>query len=298
MRDEYAEKSALTDIFFDIYQFAKISGEIYDFARFTDQQQLSFKQDYAYIHIVQQATCRLKVANTNLDLVLKTGDIIVLPSAGEHTIELLDAENQAAAVISCIFKLSGIYGEAIIEGLPRYIHVPSHNAADKVAEWIPMTVTAIKLELEHPSLGSQVMLSRIIDLLLVWSIRFWLAKATIEHKSWIVALRDPAISKALSLMHDRPAYAWDVENLAQSTYQSRSSFAKKFVELVGVSPIQYLKNWRMRLAGRFLKETDKNIFQIAELVGYSSQAAFTRAFTQTYGCAPKVFRASLMQNDQ
>lgn len=68
-----------------------------------------------------------------------------------------------------------------------------------------MTVAAIKLELDQPSLGSQVMLSSVIDLLLVWSIRFWLNKETLNHKSWISALQNPTISKALFLMHSNPA---------------------------------------------------------------------------------------------
>ncbi|MBK5646182.1 MAG: helix-turn-helix transcriptional regulator, partial [Acinetobacter sp.] len=57
----------------------------------------------------------------------------------------------------------------------------------------------------------------------------------------------------------------------------------------------YLKNWRMKLASQLLKETDKNIAQVAECVGYSSQAAFSRAFVQRFGCAPKNFRATMSQ---
>ncbi|NIE96033.1 AraC family transcriptional regulator [Acinetobacter sp. Tr-809] len=285
-----SDEHALTDIFFDIYRFAEISGEIYGLENFSQQKKLNFHAQYPYIHIIQNASCRLKIKRLNLDLILKAGDIVVLPTKLEHSIEIVSEQLTDASVISCIFQLKGIYGEAIAEGLPTYIHVPSHHEAEKIAEWVPMTVAAIKLELEHPALGSRVMLSRIIDLLLVWSIRFWLATETIEHQSWISALRDPIMSKALSVMHAQPAYEWDVASLAQLTKQSRSSFSKKFVELVGISPMLYLKNWRMKLACQLLKETDKNVAQVAELVGYSSQAAFSRAFAQSFGCAPKVFR--------
>jgi len=290
-----SDEHALTDIFFDIYRFAEISGEIYGLENFSQQKKINFHAQHAYIHIIQNASYRLKIKRLNLDLILKTGDIVVLPTKLEHSIEIVSGQTTEASVISCIFQLKGIYGEAIAEGLPTYIHVPSHHEAEKIAEWVPMTVAAIKLELEHPALGSRVMLSRIIDLLLVWSIRFWLATEKIEHQSWISALRDPIMSKALSLMHAQPAYEWDVNSLAQLTKQSRSSFSKKFVELVGISPMLYLKNWRMKLACQLLKETDKNIAQIAELVGYSSQAAFSRAFAQSFGCAPKTFRAAISQ---
>ncbi len=166
--------------------------------------------------------------------------------------------------------------------MPKYIVVPSHQDG-KVAEWIPMTVAAIKLELDQPSLGSQVMLSSVIDLLLVWSIRFWLNKETLNHKSWISALQSPTISKALFLMHSNPTKEWTVEILAKETNQSKSKFSKNFIQLVGTTPINYLKHWRMKLAKQYLMETNKSISQIADLVGYSSPAAFTRSFIQTFG---------------
>ncbi|EOR06347.1 AraC family transcriptional regulator [Acinetobacter genomosp. 15BJ] len=295
MSDEQ-DQQVFTDIFFDIYRFADISGEIYGVEHLLARNKLCFPARYAYIHIIQQASCRLRIKRMQVDLNLQQGDIVVLPTKLEHSIEAGKGQDSVAAVTSCTFQLNGIYGEAIAEGLPSYIHVPSHHDAEKVAEWVPMTVAAIQLELEHPTLGSRVMLSRIIDLLLVWSIRFWLAKDQIEHKGWISALGDPMVSKALSLMHAQPAYEWDVNSLAQLTKQSRSSFSKKFVELVGVSPMLYLKNWRMKLASQLLKETDKNIAQVAECVGYSSQAAFSRAFAQRFGCAPKNFRATMSQS--
>lgn len=290
-----SDEHVLTDIFFDIYRFANISGEIYAVEHLSAQDKLCFPARYAYIHIIQLASCRLRIKRMQVDLILQQGDIVVLPTKLEHSIEACKGQDSVADVISCTFQLNGVYGEAIAEGLPSYIHVPSHHNAEKVAEWVPMTVAAIKLELEHPALGSRVMLSRIIDLLLVWSIRFWLATEMIEHQSWISALRDPMMSKALSLMHAHPAYEWDVNSLAQLTKQSRSSFSKKFVEWVGVPPMLYLKNWRMKLASQLLKETDKNIAQVAECVGYSSQAAFSRAFVQRFGCAPKNFRATMSQ---
>jgi len=294
MSDEH-DQQVLTDIFFDIYRFADISGEIYGVEHLSAQKKRCFPARYAYIHIIQQASCRLRIKRMQVDLILQQGDIVVLPSKLEHSLEVCTEQGSVATVMSCTFELNGIYGEAIAEGLPSYIHVPSQHNAEKVAEWVPMTVAAIQLELEHPTLGSRVMLSRIIDLLLIWSIRFWLAKEQIEHKGWISALRDPMMSKVLSLMHAQPAYEWDVNSLAQLTKQSRSSFSKKFVEWVGVPPMLYLKNWRMKLASQLLQETDKNIAQVAECVGYSSQAAFSRAFAQSFGCAPKVFRAAISQ---
>ncbi|HFF4530402.1 TPA: AraC family transcriptional regulator, partial [Acinetobacter baumannii] len=221
--------------------------------------------------------------------IVNDGDVIVIPSRFKHSIEIIEDKAAEPVVITCVFQLNGVYGQTIAEGLPKYIVVPSHQDG-KVAEWIPMTVAAIKLELDQPSLGSQVMLSSVIDLLLVWSIRFWLNKETLNHKSWISALQSPTISKALFLMHSNPTKEWTVEILAKETNQSKSKFSKNFIQLVGTTPINYLKHWRMKLAKQYLIETNKSISQIADLVGYSSPAAFTRSFIQTFGYSPRKFR--------
>lgn len=88
-------------------------------------------------------------------------------------------------------------------------------------------------------------------------------------------------------MHSDPTKEWTVDILAKETNQSKSKFSKNFIELVGTTPINYLKHWRMKLANQYLIETNNSISQIADLVGYSSPAAFTRSFIQTYGYSPK-----------
>ena len=140
------------------------------------------------------------------------------------------------------------------------------------------------------------MLTRIIDLLFIWSIRCWLSTVEPNHRSWISALQEPMISKAMSLMHNHPHFDWTVEELAKCTNYSKSSFYKKFTESVGTTPIQYLKSLRMRLASELLLTTQKSIFHIAELVGYSSQAAFSRVFAQTFNYSPSEFRESFKNN--
>ncbi|ELW84860.1 TPA: helix-turn-helix transcriptional regulator [Acinetobacter nosocomialis] len=288
MENEH-EINKLTDIFFDIYKNAKISGKIYHVENYKNKNIVFLDNNYSYIHIFQGGSFKIKSNEQKLNETVHEGDVIVIPSRFKHSIEIIEDKAVEPVVITCVFQLDGVYGQTIAEGLPNYILVPSHQNG-KVAEWIPMTVAAIKLELDQPSLGSQVMLSSVIDLLLVWSIRFWLNKETLNHKSWISALQNPTISKALFLMHSNPAKEWTVETLAKETNQSKSKFSKSFIELVGTTPINYLKHWRMKLANQYLIETNKSISQISDLVGYSSPAAFTRSFIQTFGYSPRKFR--------
>lgn len=288
MENEH-EVNKLTDIFFDIYKNAKILGKIYQVENYKNKNIVFLDNIYSYIHIFQGGSFKIKSNEQKLNETVHEGDVIVIPSRFKHSIEIIEDKAVEPVVITCVFQLDGVYGQTIAEGLPNYILVPSHQNG-KVAEWIPMTVAAIKLELDQPSLGSQVMLSSVIDLLLVWSIRFWLNKETLNHKSWISALQNPTISKALFLMHSNPAKEWTVETLPKETNQSKSKFSKSFIELVGTTPINYLKHWRMKLANQYLIETNKSISQISDLVGYSSPAAFTRSFIQTFGYSPRKFR--------
>jgi transcriptional regulator GlxA family with amidase domain len=69
--------------------------------------------------------------------------------------------------------------------------------------------------------------------------------------------------------------------------------ADRFIRLIGVPPMQYLANWRMQVAAQKLRETSASIAQVAEIVGYDSEAAFSRAFKKATGTAPATWRRTV-----
>jgi AraC-like DNA-binding protein len=94
----------------------------------------------------------------------------------------------------------------------------------------------------------------------------------------------------LNLLHALPNRPWTVDELAKEVAMSRAALAKRFVELVGQSPIQYLAGWRMHLARDLLRESTLGIGEIAGRVGYDSEAAFNRAFHRHVGSPPAAWR--------
>lgn len=108
--------------------------------------------------------------------------------------------------------------------------------------------------------------------------------------SWLTALRDPRSGTALSLMHDEPQRPWTVEGLARAVTMSRPAFARRFKELVGSSPLAYLARLRIDRAARMLRDTDDLVSDIAQAVGYTSEFAFSRAFSRQHGIAPGRYR--------
>jgi AraC-like DNA-binding protein len=104
------------------------------------------------------------------------------------------------------------------------------------------------------------------------------------------ALRDKQISSALNLMHQRPDEPWTIAKLAAEVGISRSPFATKFTSLVGEPPLAYLTKWRMNLAAGYLRDEQMSIREIAERVGYESQASFTNAFKRNFSMSPRDYK--------
>jgi len=138
--------------------------------------------------------------------------------------------------------------------------------------------------------GNRALLARLSELLFLEVLRWQLAYLGGANTGWLAGLSDPHVGRTLSLMHGDPARGWTVDDLARESGMSRAALAKRFVELVGQSPIQYLAGWRMHLARSLLRESNIAIAQLAAQVGYQSEAAFSRAFRRTVGMPPAAWR--------
>ena len=145
-------------------------------------------------------------------------------------------------------------------------------------------------EASGTSFGNRALLARLAELLFMQVVRWQLTYLGSAGKGWLAGLKDRYVGRALSLMHADPARNWTVDDLARESGISRAALAKRFVDLVGDSPIQYLASWRMYLARSLLRETNMGIAQLALRVGYESEAAFSRAFRRAFGMPPAAWR--------
>ena len=100
---------------------------------------------------------------------------------------------------------------------------------------------------------------------------------------------DPQLGTTLSAIHERVNTPWTVESLAETAGMSRSAFAARFKELLGETPLEYVTGWRMQKAVQLLEQRDKKLIDIARLVGYESDAAFSKAFKRVVGVNPGDF---------
>jgi transcriptional regulator GlxA family with amidase domain len=109
---------------------------------------------------------------------------------------------------------------------------------------------------------------------------------------WFAGLRDPHVARALALLHHDMSRRWTVDMLGREVGLSRSALADRFIRMIGVPPMHYLGSWRMQVASERLRTTAGSLVQVAESVGYDSEAAFSRAFKKTFGVAPATWRRS------
>lgn len=176
----------------------------------------------------------------------------------------------------------------LLQTLPRMLHVRAACASDHdlLSRLIELTIAESRAD--RP--GGECIRLRLSELLFVEVVRRHLAALPAEQTGWLAGLKDPAIGRALSLLHARPNQAWTLDELARAVGMSRSALAERFSLFVGQPPMQYLTQWRMQVAARLLADSAAKVASVALQVGYSSEAAFSRAFKKATGAAPAQWR--------
>jgi AraC-like DNA-binding protein len=138
--------------------------------------------------------------------------------------------------------------------------------------------------------GQQALLDRLLDVALVQLLREHFNSHETQAPGWFRASSDPRIAATLQALHSEPARQWTVAGLAAEAALSRSAFARRFAEQLGVAPLEYLSDWRMALARERLRDTDDGLAVIAQSLGYASEFSFAAAFKRHTGMAPGRWR--------
>lgn len=193
-----------------------------------------------------------------------------------------------ATEIVCGFVGSETRAHPLLEALPRILTMCLDGRPS--ADWIAGSFRHAAREVAGGRPGAGTVLAKLSELLFVEALREHAESLPPERVGWLAALRDPAIGRALARMHARIAHPWTAEELAAEALLSRSAFAERFAQRLGVPPMTYLTTWRMQVAAQQLRETPRAIAQIAADVGYESEASFTRAFKREIGVAPGEYR--------
>lgn len=228
--------------------------------------------------------------NTDLGwMQLRADELLPFPIAYEGSVgrraEALDAA--ADATIVCGFLGCNLHPfNPLIAALPRLLHL----RADADNAWVTHFMQQALAESRTRRAGAGAMLARMSEMLFVDAVRRYAAGLPDADAGWLAGLRDRFVGRALALMHEQPARDWTIDELGRQIGLSRSALHERFVQLVGVPPMQYLTQWRMQAAARLLLESRASVAAIALEVGYDSEAAFARAYKRQVGQAPGAWR--------
>ncbi len=228
---------------------------------------------------------------------LGAGDLVVLPHDARHTIAS-GAERPPAALINqpldpqatgpvtsmlCgYFEFQSKAAWPLLDGLPDAIVLDLQEAGRVMG-----THTLIQLivsELEVGSPGAEAAVNQLAYVLFIHVLRAEM-QHSLDH-GLLRALSDPKIGRALNLIHADPAVDWTLDAVASKVGMSRSAFAERFRQLVGLTPMRYITEWRMQEAVDLLQTTELSVATIAEQSGYTSEVAFRKAFRSVIGEPP------------
>ncbi|HZX04361.1 AraC family transcriptional regulator [Kribbella sp.] len=163
------------------------------------------------------------------------------------------------------------------------------RVADPRGRQLAQLIDLLATEVEATDAGGPLVQNHLAQVLLVHMLRAH-ARQTDQPIGWMGALNHDGIGAALRAMHADVARSWTVGELAGVSHMSRSAFAQAFKDQVGTSPLEYLIQWRMRLARDALTRDTLSISELARATGYLSESAFSTAFRRVVGSSPRSFR--------
>lgn len=171
--------------------------------------------------------------------------------------------------------------------LPEFIYIRAEEL--QTEPWLEPTLRFLSSELGNQRFGSSIAVDRLTELLFVQAVRVHINRtqmARTNTSGWLNAIGDAQIGKALVAIHENPQAPWVVASLAKYVGMSRSAFAARFKELTGIPPLDYITSWRMHKAEALLKQGKVSVSEVANMVGYTSEAAFSKAFKRETGKSP------------
>jgi AraC-like DNA-binding protein len=270
--------------------------------------------EFAHVAMVSRGNCWLSVDGIPDPIPLTGGDCFLLAPGNGYA--LRDHPNTSTRSFCEVRRSAGgvlLYGgggapttviwsllrfdkpslKPVTQLLPRLILVKAEQARTLALQ---STLQLLAAEMAEQSPGSEVVADRLAEVLFIQTLRAHIASSSEKcRQPWLRAIFDSQIGTALKAVHENVNGPWTVESLAETAGMSRSAFALRFKELLGQTPLDYVTDWRMQKALLLLKEKDKKLVEVAQSVGYESDAAFSKAFKRIVGLTPGEYRQAGMQ---
>jgi AraC-like DNA-binding protein len=219
---------------------------------------------------------------------VESRDYVARPIEGSLLEMRLDGRGPRTRIVCGFLGTADVRGNPVVNALPAALRLDVRDGS--AGAWVSSMFHHAAEQIAAGRPGSEVLMSRLSELLFVEAIQRYVDTLPDKQVGWLMGLKDAYVSRALALMHARVAESWTVEALGKEVGLSRSALADRFGEVLGLPPMQYLANWRIHVAAHELADSNKSIGQVAQDVGYESEASFTRAFKRVMETPPATWR--------
>ncbi|EHP44284.1 putative AraC-type DNA-binding transcriptional regulator [Cupriavidus basilensis OR16] len=262
-------------------------------------------------HIILKGQARALVEQEAISL--RAGDVLLFPHGSAHTLRSLpddaggaDARTPAQATrfnglltevtipgdthpldMLCGTFVLGLPGTMLLRNLPPVLRVATAQRAD--CAWLEALIGMMRNEAQAPEPGGTAVIGQLSTALLTLLLRALIAQGGVTH-SVLALMADARLAKSIDAVLRAPAEPWSVASLAAVCNVSRATFARRFSQLSGETPLQFVTTLRMEMAARLLTQDRESAASIGEHCGYASEAAFGRAFKAYFGVGPGSFR--------
>ena len=309
--------SAAVDIFAGLAPLLRVRPEVQQVCNFGAQWASPHDLEepgYAPFHIVTYGECQLDTRE-HPGIVLKTGDVALLPHGHRHTVRARDGVTAKpepivsrtlanglvvksnvtgepdTRLICGRLKFEQAQGNTVLAALPAVVVV--EDASGPQAARISRLVAAMREELDEAGAGSVAVAADLATAIVTIMLRVHFDK--MQASTGVIALMtNRQTGRALAAMLADPARDWTLDELAALAATSRATFVRLFQKAGGAAPLAFLSELRLNLAHRRLVASRASIAEIAEAVGYQSESSFSRAYRSRFGAAPGAARKAQM----
>ena len=267
-------------------------------------------------HYAHRGRCLVRVDQNKPPVQLEQGDLVIVTHGVAHTLYCDPTTEEPSALLEDVIEKSGfngqgalVYGETgshhetqlicghfsfdkdaqhpLIDALPEYIRIKDYGTNS--GAWMESTLKVIGVEAGLGEMGSDLIALKMSEIIYAQAMRSYLNDEGARSNE-LAGYTDEKLAKAIKAIHQSPEYPWSLSKLASVSGLSRTSFANRFKSLLSVTPLTYMTQWRMQVARKKLRDTNAALIEVAESVGYQSEAAFGRVFKKHFGIAPMIYR--------
>jgi AraC-like DNA-binding protein len=294
------------DLLSDILAQSGLQRRLLDLRRLADGTALRFPCDRSIgFHVVTQGRVFIHAPGLDAPCELAAGDIALMARGCEHVVSTSARKPRGAPELAADTAVPhlGAGGTALISGAYQFWNPPLHPLLAQLPPWtvvrgselprlapMSLTVALLGTEAGQPALGSNTIVHGLLDVTFTYLLREIVERQGLQASGFSPALRSPTVRAAVELMHADPAHPWTLDELARRAGSSRTTLAARFRELMGDTPLAYLRNLRMQRAMRLLAQSDAGLDRVATAVGYTDAFSFSKVFKKVVGQAPRDFR--------